>query len=248
MWTPKAYCVDCGVGLRFAHSIRCRACFMTVHTAKDSRPKCVDCGKPINWNNKTRKGDRCQDCRVKHNDVLRLETGPKCPECGGPVATTKTKVCMTCINQRAASKAEQRLCSECGVKVSPGKSLCRPCYMRIQKEAAANRVCTICGKKAKARGLCANHYKAQYPDLVNKRVHWGMKARIKASPCALCGYCKFPVVQPHRPIPELGYVMGNMVPLCPTCHTEVTLGYTPSPSHPWYPDWYDVNTQSVIPS
>ena len=226
----RGTCVDCGAGLRFAHSLRCRPCWMKIHTAQNGRPRCVDCGKPASWG----PHERCQEC-WKNLKAARREANaalaPKCTDCGGPISTKKTKRCRTCVSKANAEARSSYRCQSCGGPVSSKSARqCQPCMIKALKSDAEARICTAphCGQKAKAKGLCRTHYRAAQRERQGPTTR-NHKMRIAKMPCASCGY-ELLRSHVHRVTPSLGYTNGNMVPTCARCHVEIHAGIRPCPS------------------
>lgn len=161
-----------------------------------------------------------------------------CPLCGG----TKTKgalACRKCKSDRAASFIN---CGGCGARIRANYSLCRACYEASR--AAVRPLCVDCGKPTKQY---AHEYYAQrcWDCEVKRRRGEGPGAReagqgrgnilkrlLAKFPCQICGYDRMPS-EIHRPIPRGKggmYTAGNMVAVCPRCHTEIERGLTPCPA------------------
>lgn len=229
---PKGSCEVCQVPLMWAKSKLCRTHWMERHMAKDSRPKCLTCGKDISWNQATK---YCWEHFAEQKAQAKLP--PKtCERCGEPVSTRKTRLCMTCIREEAVARKTAHTCNRCKTPLTkPTATHCTSCYRDIEKELAAERVCSRdgCDKHVKGQGLCGNHYRAMVRKDVRRR-KWGPREQIKAMPCAICGYNRLKS-EPHRIVPGTQgglYVIGNMVPLCSRCHDEVEAGLATCPPAP----------------
>jgi hypothetical protein len=224
-------CTECGGPTKSEKSKRCRGCWYIWWTARDSRPRCVDCGVVIGPSQERK---RCWECHTRRLAEEKAARQPTCERCGGPVATKSTRICIDCVRADRDERLQARVCIDCGAPVTGFKAeRCRDCYARQMHEDAATYICSVegCGKKAKASGLCPNHYRAAVRGTNDRRRTWGFKAWVCSLPCAVCGYDRMRS-QPHRPDPPKGYVVNNIVPLCARCHGEVEAGITPCPPPP----------------
>lgn len=187
-------------------------------------------------------------------------TRPTSPlgECGHPT-WRDSKVCRSCY--LAARKRETQSCA-CGAPLStPRATQCRACWMKAHMAKTSRPACQRCGKliswqvghKANPAKLCMPCYGLQRLEnriIVQQRratatIHDSKKARFGRSmagplrelfgprPCAACGYNRIPC-HIHRIVAENGYVLGNVVQVCPNCHGEIHRGLIepPAPSVP----------------
>lgn len=226
-WTPKAYCIDCGTGLRFPKTKRCTVCFEKWRSAQDGRPHCLRCGKVVFWTNK-----HCRECHWAIRREENAQTAPKCLDCGGPVSSRATERCMGCIKRARDERAAKLVCRDCGGPVSVAASeRCMSCRIAYDNALGAAHVCSICGKKARAHNLCPTHHRASQRTKQGVASTTNAKILIGKAPCAVCGYARMNS-DVHRFIPGSSggkYTAGNMVPLCKRCHGEVHAGITPCP-------------------
>lgn len=173
---------------------------------------------------------RSKVCRTCFEGPLR-EVNFICPDCSGK-KSRNAEVCRPC---RAKRDTIMRPCQDCGhafpAKLRSAKTLrCRPCA-DLWKQNRPKPRCTIegCNEPQRKWKRCGKHavmyYRALHgrTDLKNP-----VKRNVGQMPCARCGWHEASV-DVDRAIPELGYVTGNMIPLCPNCHRLVTFGLVSRP-------------------
>ena len=154
---------------------------------------------------------------------------PLCITCGTPVKNRQASQCRNCWMAAHMQKCSRPTCQRCGklCSWSTGRKTsapthCRECYSAIRLE---NRVVTI-------QAIQRN---ASFEDSRKRRQQRQMAEPLRAMfggrPCALCGYNTAGVRRRiHRIVPENGYVLGNVAPLCSNCHDEIHAGVRQQPS------------------
>jgi hypothetical protein len=89
LWATIHRCVDCDKVLPRKGSkgaTRCRECWMKQHTARDSRPRCIDCGEVASWRSADGKAPpkRCMSCEIKRRGAERKNRLCEIEGCGLP--------------------------------------------------------------------------------------------------------------------------------------------------------------------
>jgi len=69
--------------------------------------------------------------------------------------------------------------------------------------------------------FCEVHHRARYN--AEKRVYYYEKQAIPNTTCSSCGWDKAPCDR-HRKVRAEGYVLNNIIVLCPNCHRLTHLG------------------------
>ena len=227
---PSNFCIDCKTPIQSSGIRRCYTC---AGLARRKLPHvCRSCGTA------TAPGfDRCRACygRARINPAASMI----CPKCSGK----KSRYSATCLTCRNLGRVVIKICSDCGANL-PKQSRsgrCMKCAMaqrtiRMHGRPAPES-CTVvgCTRPFFALGVCHQHY-------INLRRAGNLRSianRVRALPCGLCGYHKLPS-NAHRLDGLVGYIYGNMVPLCLNCHREVHAGIaTP-------PDPYTIFTIALV--
>jgi hypothetical protein len=184
---------------------------------KNGPPKvpCPTCGQPM-----YRRGAQCRAC------YRASQPKPTCSTCGADVSTKTATQCRACWMKEHQAKDSRPKCKRCGVTISwmsgtaasqrksRAPSHCRPCFNAIRKE---NRIFVEYERMraVKADGVIETHQQ-------RAARHVGIQLRkiLQPMPCAVCGYNRAPC-DVHRLVPQRGYVMGNVVQVCPNCHREI---------------------------
>lgn len=100
--------------------------------------------------------------------------------------------------------------------------------MSYERKLCAQPGCTRLGRNKGRHAVsgkvvwgryCEKHHKLHLRDSGGKRLNGQY---LDNSKCELCGWDKGPCDR-HRKIPEDGYVIGNVVILCPNCHRLVSM-------------------------
>ena len=133
--------------------------------------------------------------------------------------------------RRHMAKTSRPVCTDCGKLLSwatgratNGPTRCRPCYHRVRLD---NRIVV---ERQRANGEAATN-------LDSKKVRQGrhmagtLRPMLQNLPCAVCGYHRSRCAI-HRLVAKDGYVLGNVVQVCPNCHQEIHRGVigTPAPT------------------
>lgn len=204
---------------------------------KNGPPKvaCPTCGEPM-----YRRGTQCRAC------YLASQPKPTCERCGAAVSGKESKLCRPCWMAEHTSKDSRPRCKRCGVVISrysgtgAGRATskqpdhCRPCFNAIRKE---NRIVV---EYERMRSYPAAKDPTEYTVRQARHLGYQLRKMLQPMPCAVCGYNRIPC-HVHRLVPQKGYVMGNVVQVCPNCHGEIHKGITPSPE-PTYLDLPECTT------
>lgn len=182
-----------------------------------------ECGHPT-----YRSSRLCRSCFLAQERAKYTCTEPGC---SNPVSTKTTKLCRDCWMKHHTETSKRPTCKKCGVAISWQSGTgngskrpdhCRPCFNAIRKE---NRIVVEWDRMR------------DYPaavDPMEKKVrtarHIGQVLRkiLQPMPCAVCGYNRIPC-HVHRLVPQKGYVIGNVVQVCPNCHGEIHKKVIPPP-------------------
>jgi len=163
-----------------------------------------------------------------------------CPDCGNAM-DARSKRCRDCFRGTLPT------CRDCGKQLGrDGQKQCRPCWMAEHTAKSSRPTCTDCGKRISWLAKRCWEHEMQYRSSKSIRVQQELMRAVRSDlknpnsrknrlrrwnaiplrrllgpkPCASCGYDKLPS-RVHRLDPEKGYVLGNVVQVCPRCHDEV---------------------------
>lgn len=183
---------------------------------------------------KTRNAELCRSCSYES----RVKSWTACSECGKRIRQPATR-CIACYDAGRAAKTP--ICVDCG---KPTKQYAHDYYAQrcwscevLRRQSQPKRTCSMsgCQEIHSGKGLCRNHYSAQYKPRPRGALRGGRAKILLADwPCQICGYSRMKS-DVHRILPgaEGGrYTVGNMVALCVRCHREVHRGLTATPNPP----------------
>lgn len=180
-----------------------------------------ECGHPT-----YRDSRQCRSCYLAAKKATYV-----CAACAAPVKTKTSTLCRACWMKQHTATSKRPTCQRCGKLISwqskTGREKeipkhCRPCFNAIRKE---NRI------------VVEYERMRDYPTAkdpmqrkVRSALHVGIQLRklLRPMPCAVCGYDRIPC-HVHRLVPRKGYVMGNVVQVCPNCHGEIHRKIIPPP-------------------
>lgn len=154
-----------------------------------------------------------------------------CPQCNGLMDHRSTR-CRKCLRGTLPK------CIDCGKQLGrDGQQRCRPCWMVRHTAKTSRPKCIDCGKLISWQVGRKGHPATRCWDCEVKRrrtlATGGKQSRRKGQrtlkyllggqPCVVCHYDRLRS-HIHRRVPAMGYVQGNMAPLCGNCHNEVHAG------------------------
>lgn len=192
---------------------------------KNGPPKvpCPTCGEPM-----YRRGTQCRPC------FRASQPHPTCATCGADVSTKTATQCRACWMKDHMAQNSRPKCQKCGVTISwqsgttasqrksRAPDHCRPCFNAIRKE---NRIFVL-----KELREVENELGIQFSrqDRVAQYQATHFRKLFGRLPCAVCGYNRI-ACHIHRIVAERGYVLGNVVQVCPNCHGEIHAKLIPAP-------------------
>ena len=190
-------------------------------------PRCHRCEvRPVTTRGKS---NLCFECYQLDRSERRAELGCAVSECPDPHAAKGfCKSHYMSVHQSRQTK--YHTCADCGEPCVSLSGRCRPCRDAFNRGRERDQcIRDGCDDPIVARGLCKSHYEGQRTKGGPWRIWAGrvLRGSVRKMPCQSCGYADT-VVDVHRLIPATGYVLGNIVAVCPNCHRKIHLaGATP---------------------
>lgn len=247
---------DCQNPVSTPTTLRCRACWAKSEHRRVALSTCAmdGCDAPIRSkglcerhyrrpsdDRHHKQRNRCSVCDVPINDgstlcrahYLAAKTPKKTCACGAVLAKRSAEQCRECWMRDHMAATSRPKCRDCGKPISwqvgqrgTKATRCMPCHTAY-RASLPKRLCSLegCDLPHLAQGYCRNHYTA-------KNDSRGIRAYLKALPCAVCGLDDPDVIQIDRAVRDLGYTWGNVVQVCANCHQKITLGKIERPP-PW---------------
>ena len=212
------HCVDCHKPITSSGVRRCRACFSASRVRLIRT--CTLCG------GSTSPGfDRCRSCyqaarRDDPNNTI-------CPNCGG----SKSRVGNICQQCSITKRKKIQVTCQCGtlLPLTNRSGRCWNCAIKARNIRVYGEHSSVCGVEGCeepffALGMCYAHYRS----IKRAGKQRSIAEKVRKLPCGVCGYSKLPS-NAHRLDGHVGYIFGNMVPLCLNCHREVHKGMIQPP-------------------
>lgn len=180
-----------------------------------------ECGHPT-----YRTSRQCRSCYLAQERAKRT-----CKGCGEVLSNQAARHCRPCWMKQHTATSKRPTCQKCGVLISwqsgTGKGSkrpdhCRPCFNEIRKD---NRIVV---EYERMRDYPAAKDPMEYKVRTARHIGNQLKKILRKMPCAVCAYQRIPC-HVHRLVPQKGYVMGNVVQVCPNCHGEIHAKVIPPP-------------------